>query len=234
MKKLGLILGNHLFDKKYFVDFPKDIFMCEDQGLCTHFKYHKHKIIHFLASMREFSDYLSQLKTVHYYFVQPQSHFESCLDETVKKLKIQEIISYEIEDKFFENFITQFCIKRKIHLNIKPSPMFLCSHKDFKAFLQETKKPLLNNFYIKLRKKHSILMDGDIPMGGQWNFDHDNRKKIPKNHRVQDFYPPPLKSPHINSVKDSVDLYFSDHHGESSQYWIPTNRDQAIKWFDLY
>jgi len=26
-------------------------------------------------------------------------------------------------------------------------------------------------------------MDGDLPLQGQWNFDHDNRKKLPKNHK---------------------------------------------------
>jgi deoxyribodipyrimidine photolyase-related protein len=31
-------------------------------------------------------------------------------------------------------------------------------------------------FYRDVRRKTGLLMDGDDPVGGQWNFDHDNRK----------------------------------------------------------
>ncbi|MFN4079718.1 MAG: cryptochrome/photolyase family protein [Saprospiraceae bacterium] len=45
-----------------------------------------------------------------------------------------------------------------------------------KAFLMET-------FYRKIRIKHGILMepDGQTPLTGRWNYDAENRKKLPKN-----------------------------------------------------
>ena len=52
---LLLILGNQLFDPKTW---PKDltksepsVFMREDVELCTYYKFHKHKIIFFLAEL---------------------------------------------------------------------------------------------------------------------------------------------------------------------------------------
>jgi deoxyribodipyrimidine photolyase-related protein len=42
----------------------------------------------------------------------------------------------------------------------------------------------MESFYRGMRKKHNILMDGNIPVTGQWNYDSDNRKKLPKNHRA--------------------------------------------------
>jgi phage gp36-like protein len=38
----------------------------------------------------------------------------------------------------------------------------------------------LEYWYRELRKKHGILMDGDQPVGGQWNFDADNRESFGK------------------------------------------------------
>ena len=36
-------------------------------------------------------------------------------------------------------------------------------------------------FYREMRRASGLLMDGDEPAGGQWNFDHDNRKALPKD-----------------------------------------------------
>lgn len=41
----------------------------------------------------------------------------------------------------------------------------------------------MENFYRMMRKKYDILMEGNEPLTGQWNYDADNRKKLPKNHR---------------------------------------------------
>ena len=60
MKELFVIFGSQLFQKKYLKKFKNtQFYMAEDYGLCTYFKFHKHKIIHFLASMRNYTDELS-------------------------------------------------------------------------------------------------------------------------------------------------------------------------------
>jgi deoxyribodipyrimidine photolyase-related protein len=35
----------------------------------------------------------------------------------------------------------------------------------------------MEEFYRSIRKNNSILMENDKPIGGKWNFDHDNRRK---------------------------------------------------------
>ena len=61
MNEVFIILGNQLFDKKHLSKFKKNchFFMQEDYGLCTYYKHHKQKIYYFLASMREYRDYLN-------------------------------------------------------------------------------------------------------------------------------------------------------------------------------
>ncbi len=41
----------------------------------------------------------------------------------------------------------------------------------------------MESFYRAMRKKHNVLMEGDKPLTGQWNYDDENRKKLPKDHK---------------------------------------------------
>ena len=209
--------------------------MCEDASLCTHFKYHKHKIIHFLSSMRFFGDYLKEKgKDVHYFEFGPQPHFLEKLESIIIALKIEKIQIYEVEDKFFEDQLFRFFESKNIEMEVLHSPMFICRRDEFKHYLGEVKKPFLNNFYIRMRKKHNILLEYGEPTGGKWNYDSSNRKKIPKKFEVDDFRPPKIESTYVDEVCKIVDEHFSDHPGETSNYWIPIDRKSSIEWFKTY
>ena len=65
-KSTVLILGNQLFDPKLIKAFVNkkeqiSVFMREDQELCTYYKFHKHKIIFFLAAMRTYAEELKKI-----------------------------------------------------------------------------------------------------------------------------------------------------------------------------
>ncbi|TNF31168.1 MAG: cryptochrome/photolyase family protein, partial [Deltaproteobacteria bacterium] len=112
-----LILGNQLFPLAYYRSLESSkVVMAEDSGLCTHYKYHKHKIILFLSAMRKFAQELENdgFKVSYY----PATHklfdkgFDSKLLDFLKKNKsVKTLHCYEIEDKFFENYIFNFCEK---------------------------------------------------------------------------------------------------------------------------
>jgi deoxyribodipyrimidine photolyase-related protein len=53
---------------------------------------------------------------------------------------------------------------------------FLASHADFEAWAEGRKQLRMEWFYREMRRRTGLLMEGDQPAGGQWNFDHDNRK----------------------------------------------------------
>jgi deoxyribodipyrimidine photolyase-related protein len=235
MNQLSVILGNQLFDLGYYEDFPRDVFMAEDRGLCTHFKYHKHKIIHFLASMRTYTKSLKErgFRPLYHQLDKTKGFLEE-LEKIVKKHKVQEIHIFEIEDKFFEDELLSKFQKWNVKVKIYESPMFMCSRQEFRDYLEGVNKPLLNNFYIEQRKRHGILMHKGSPVGGQWNFDQDNRKKIPASFSVTDFLPPTISTPIVEEVKKLVDKHFSDHPGDSKNFWIPVDRDSSLKWFHSY
>lgn len=234
-KKLTIILGNQLFDPKFYKLFPKTVFMAEDRGLCTHFKYHKHKLIHFLSSMRIFAQELRQKDfKVEYSKIENQDKYTKRLTDYLVRNEIGEVHLFEIEDKFFESELFDCFKKNNIEFKIYPSPMFMCTREEFRVYLNGSKKPLLNSFYIEQRIKHNILIKGGKPIGGKWNFDQENRKKIPKEFEVTDFQPSLVSNQTVELVKKEIERYFPNHPGSVDNYWIPTERKTAKEMFKKY
>lgn len=228
--KLQIVLGNHLFPAKNLIK-ADHYFMSEDFGLCTHFKYHKHKIIFFLASMRNYRDeLLEKKKNISYFELDEKRDFFKNLKKVVEAKKIKEIVIFEVEDKFFEAEIKGYCKKHKIDIEFIKSPMFLVSRDTFKEYNQKTKKPFMKSFYESLRKNTGILMTKEgKPEGGKFSFDSDNRKKIPKKF---DVIQNPINLKHdknTTNVIKIVDKYFADHPGDGKDFWMHVDRKGALK-----
>ncbi len=237
MRSLFVILGNQLFDTKYIRDFKNStFFMCEDYELCTYQRHHKLKILLFLSSMRSYADLLKNEKYKIKYFDLDNDFkvpYERKLKNFIIKNNITELITFEIEDKFFENKIRKLVNTIKIKWKIIDSPMFLNSRKEFRNYLNLTKKPLMANFYKIVRKKYNILMDGDKPRGGKWSYDSENRKKLPKNFQIP-IIPQIQETNHTKKLKDIVTKKFSKHPGDIKNFWMPTTQKDAEKWLNFF
>lgn len=65
---------------------------------------------------------------------------------------------------------------------------FLCHYDDFAAWADGRDSFKMEDFYRWQRRRLDVLMedgaDGPEPAGGQWNFDHDNRERPPKDGRA--------------------------------------------------
>lgn len=233
-----LILGNQLFDPRSWPEELRkkktQVFMREDVELCTYFKFHQHKIIFFLSAMRAFRQEIEKENiTVTYQSIgNDKLKYEKALQKWLIEKKVKSVSFFEIEDKFFEKRILQALQEIKVEANIFPSPMFLTSRAEFKAYLESSKKPFMKNFYEKQRKKLKILVDKKLqPEGGQWSFDSENRLPLPK-----DLKPPELlkfkKDLKVKEVEDIVGTRFSSHPGSSDTFWLPIKREQAKQWLE--
>jgi deoxyribodipyrimidine photolyase-related protein len=82
-------------------------------------------------------------------------------------------------------------------------------------------------FYREMRKRYNILMDGQDPVGGQWNYDAENRKP-PKNGLD---IPATYKSEPDSItavVSDLVAREFDDHFGDIHPFYFAVTRAQAL------
>ena len=237
-KEAFIVLGNQLFPLNHIQDFKScHFFMAEDYDLCTYFKFHKHKLIFYLSAMREYKDALIKNKYKCTYCKldgQKINHkYEDKLELFINKNKIKKLKIFEIPDSFFRNRIVNFCKKKNIDLEIIQSPMFMSDRALLKEYFEKNKKPFLINFYKLQRINQNILIKNNLPTGGKWSFDEDNRKKLPKNIQI-----PPIKLPsenkNIKDVKILIDEKFKKHPGNISGFLIPTNRETALIWLQSF
>ncbi len=238
--KLFFLLGNQLFSEKYLEKFRKDhiFYMAEDYQLCTYEKHHKHKILLFLSAMRSHADKLKKNKfKIEYSSIEDQAFkldYLEKLKKILKAKKINEVSSFEIEDKFFEKKITNFFKKEKIKWNIIQTPMFLNSREEFKNYLLKSKKPFMATFYKEVRKKSGILMGSDDnPIGGKWSFDEDNRNKLPKNISIPKF-PKIKETNHTKKLKPIIEKEFKNHPGSTGNFWFATEYDDVVKLLNFF
>ncbi len=234
-----LILGNQLFPISSFKDIdPKKtiIFMREEKTLCTHFKYHKHKIIFFLSAMRKYAIELKKSGfRVHYEKLGSDQSYSMSLSRFLSSEKIEKFYFFEIEDKFFEKEI-HTCIKKHNFSKIVQlqSPMFLTTRSQFLDYLKGSKKPFMKTFYESQRKRLKILIQQNgQPVGGRWSFDDENRLNLPKN-----YSPPRIEKYKLDQIDlevvATVDQYFHDHIGIGKDFWLPTDRKGAVRWLDQF
>jgi deoxyribodipyrimidine photolyase-related protein len=64
-------------------------------------------------------------------------------------------------------------------VDMLPNTQFLVGQYD--PFPGTSKRIIMENFYRAMRRHFNLLMDGAEPVGGQWNYDKDNRKPLPKS-----------------------------------------------------
>ncbi len=243
---LFLILGNQLFDPaQYFPDLKANgvnvVWMAEERSLATHFRYHQQKIGFFFAAMREYREELSAtLKNkkiplvYHEFSTQQTESFEALLKQSCTEFAIKRVVTFEIEDRFFEKRLQEFCLSAGLQLEFLPSPMFLTSREAFREYLTQVKKPFMKTFYERRRRALKILVDSHgSPVGGQWSFDDENRKKLPASVTIPKLIPP-SHSQLAQATLKQVHEDFSDHLGDARDLWVSVTRKGAKEEFRAF
>jgi len=106
---------------------------------------------------------------------------------------------------------TSFAAERFVHrlradglvADVLPTPAFALPRSEFQAWALKDGKARtrfrLEDFYREQRRRFGVLMDGDQPVGGKWNYDADNRESPPKGVPHLDVVPPHLP------IEDDID-----------------------------
>ena len=85
-------------------------------------------------------------------------------------------------------FQNQLAKRVNLPVQILPNTQFLVGVFNPIPNPESDKRYVMETFYRQMRQRFNVLMKNGQPVGGQWNFDKENRKKLPKN----DQPPPPI------------------------------------------
>ncbi len=118
-------------------------------------------------------------------------------------------------------------------VHIFPDNRFLCPHAEFEAWAEGRKELRMEWFYREMRRKTGLLMEDGKPVGGKWNFDHDNRKAPPKGLIPKG----PLRFDPDETVSEVIDLVrdrFGNRYGTLDDFWFATDRAGALRALDHF
>ena len=111
-------------------------------------------------------------------------------------------------------------------VQLLPDTMFLTDPEQFSHWAAPRGRLVMEDFYRDQRRRLGLLMDGDQPTGGRWNFDAENRRTPPATARPPQAYRP-REDEHDAAVRHELDASGIKTWGEDGPRRWPANRAQA-------
>ncbi|MEM6694978.1 MAG: cryptochrome/photolyase family protein [Pseudomonadota bacterium] len=123
----------------------------------------------------------------------------------------------------------------QLTLEVLTSPGFINSGADNRDWAQGRKRWFMAEFYKSQRRRLDVMMVGDAPEGGQWSFDEDNRKKVPKKMLGEIPDLPAINRDQIDlDARAEIEAAFSDAWGSLDRLIYPTSHEAAQAWLDAF
>ena len=235
-RHLVLVLGDQLDAKSAAFDgfdLKLDaVWMAEVAEESTHVMSHQARIAMFLAAMRHFRDgLLARGFTVHYRALDDAPNVSSLAEEllaTVSRVTPKKLIVVQPGEWRVEQSLQTAAGQLGLELEIRPDRHFLASREEFASHAKERKQLRMEFFYREMRRKHDVLMDGDQPVGGAWNFDADNRESFGKSGPGDVPYPIRFRPDAVTAeVLELVPKRFAKHPGSLAHFDWPVTPEQG-------
>ena len=239
-KTLRLILGdqmnqNHSWFRE--VDPSVTYVLMELRSETDYTRHHIQKIAGFFAAMRQFADALRMGgHQVRYISLNDPQNLHSFGENCRSLIDLHGFtrFAYQLPDEYrVDEHLRVFTALLNIPAEVVDTEHFFTNRTTFSSFFQGKKTYLMESFYRHMRKEYGILMAGDQPLTGQWNYDHDNRKKIPKGHVVT---PPLLFQNDVTAIVEEIQEAGISTLGtiDPCQFIWPVNREQALQLLDFF
>ncbi len=239
-KTLRLILGDQLNSNHSWyetIDDSVTYVLMEIQTETDYANHHIQKIVGFFTAMQEFAkDLKSKNNNVIYIHINDENNLQS-FDKNLEFLIYEQHFTnfeYQLPDEYrVDEVLKNFCKTISISNSVVDSEHFYTTRNELGTFFDGKKTFLLEFFYRALRKKHNVLMEGDKPVTGQWNYDGENRKKLPKNHKPT---PPLVFNNDVSQIYLEIQKKNIKTIGniDAKNFVWPINRKQSLELLDFF
>lgn len=177
---------------------------------------HLTRVALYLASMRQFADavralgYVVDYRTAH--------NFTAGIAEHRAQFAPESITMNPPRGRRARTLFSE------LGISFLDEPFYLTNVEEMRS--RPRRPATLENFQREQRQRLNILMDGKEPVGGQWNFDANNRKPLPRDGGE---WPEPWRAELTPSEVDLVEQLRPHHPGEDALAYWPRTRAQAIE-----
>ena len=210
------------------------VLLAEVTGECTYVRHHKQKIVLVLSAMRHFARALEARGVrVDYVRLDDPENTGTLAGEVARAAARHApegiVCTFPGEWRVLQD-MRSWEDATGIPVEIRDDDRFLCDLGWFRRWAQGKnggKKQLrMEFFYREMRRANGLLMEGDAPAGGAWNYDAENRKRLdpgivpPAPERV----PPDAITREVMAL---VEARFPDHFGTLDAFAWPVTAQQA-------
>jgi deoxyribodipyrimidine photolyase-related protein len=240
-KTLRLLLGDQLnINHSWFniVDNSVTYVLMEVKCETDYARHHIQKVIGIFAAMRNFAMELKgQNHDVIYIHLNEDSN-KHRFDENCKTL-IERYnftkFEYQLPDEYrVDEHLKDFAQKLKIPYQVYDTEHFYTTRNELSELFADKKTYLMETFYRKMRLKHKVLIDDENkPLNGKWNFDENNRKKLPSFHKPPNpfLFSNDLSTIETEIIKSNIKTIGNVN---SRNFIWPINRAQSLCLLDYF
>ena len=239
-KILRLVLGDQLNSHHSWfktVDDSVTYVMMEIRTETDYATHHIQKVVGFFSAMQEFATELQlQKHQVIYLHLNDANNLQS-FEKNIPFLIEKEAFThfeYQFPDEYrLDEQLKQLCQSLSIITSVYDSEHFMSSRDELGDFFEGKKTFLMESFYHMMRKKHHILMEGDKPLTGKWNYDGENRKKLPKDHKPTS---PLVFQNDVTKIVSEIQKTDIKTIGsiDAENFVWPVNRKQSLALLDFF
>lgn len=238
LRHLVIVLGDQLNeDATALADFDTEqdvVWMAEVAEESTHVPSSKQRTTVFLSAMRHFAERLQRRGIpLQYTKLDAPDNAGTLAGELEKCLlgnRPDRLVMTAPGDWRVLNAMRQMAAKHGVTLEVRDDHHFFCTVRDFAAHAMGRKQLRMEFFYREMRKRTGVLMDGKMPVGGQWNFDTDNRASFGKSGPGSVPGPSRFQPDAITlEVIALVNRRFPHHPGSVDLFGWPVDREQALQ-----
>ena len=235
MKTLRFVLGDQLHRRVSSLrDLDPDtdvVLMVEVRDEATYVRHHKQKIAFLFSAMRHFATELeAEGIAVDYVRLDAPGNagsFTGELERAVARHAPDRIVATEPGEWRVWAMMQDWRDAFSAAVEIRDDTRFLCPRADFAEWAGDRRSLRMETFYRGMRRRTGLLMDGAEPVGGQWNFDADNRQRLPAS------IEPPQRAGFAPdaTTRDCIRLVereFPEHFGTLDGFAWPVTRTDAL------
>ena len=243
LRSLIVVLGDQLdLHAAAFDGFDASVdaaWMAEVVEESTHVWSSKPRTVMFLAAMRHFEKALQDAgRPLHYTRLDAPGNLGSLaaqLQADIVRLKPARLVMTAPGDWRVLQAIKSVAAANDLPLDIREDRHFFSSIRDFAAHAKGRKSLRMEYFYREQRKRHGVLMKSDEPVGGQWNFDADNREAFgaagPLAVPPRSLFDPDAVTRDVIAL---VNTRFAHHPGRLDSFAWPVTREQALQSLQVF
>ncbi|GAA1920513.1 cryptochrome/photolyase family protein [Nocardioides lentus] len=227
-----LVMPHQLFVEHLETDADL-VVLVEPDLFFRQYRFHTHKLVLHRASMTVFAGALADagLATA-YVETRADRGTDAQLTALLGEHDVDVVEVYDVVDDWLDRDLRRIAGKAGAELRVLETPAFLTSDADVREQFGD-RQPRMATFYAWQRRRLDLLMDGDQPVGGQWSFDADNRKSLPKDVELPAM-PRTRRRPEVADAIAWVAEEFADNPGDPEAFAWPVTHDVARRWLTRF